>query len=233
MFCNIAPTFRIHCFPFFIFMNPSSTFKTLLVAALVGASSLAHAQAVGVPSAGNYVTKGEINPARLVAIPIDNEGSIYYEGVVKVDSLVKKQDIYRAVREWFVSNYVSGKDVLQLDDKEEGKMLGKGIHKYQFVNGINISEVALTFVLSIEARDGKYRYKMYKFIGENKNTSMLGGTNATRLSNIDYDKTLVDYKAGKRIGYNGKIVAGMDYEAVAIIAGLEKAVVKGKQKSDW
>ena len=214
-------------------MNPSSTFKTLLFAAMVGASSLAHAQAVGVPSGGNYVKKGEINPARLVAIPIDNEGSIYYEGVVKVDSLVKKQDIYRAVREWFVSNYVSGKDVLQLDDKEEGKMLGKGIHKYQFINGINISEVALTFVLSIEARDGKYRYRMYKFIGENKNTSLLGGANATNLSNIDYDKTLVDYKAGKRTGYNGKIVAGMDYEALAIIAGLEKAVVKGKQKSDW
>ena len=74
-------------------MNASSTFKTLLFAAMVGASSLAHAQAVGVPSGGNYVKKGEINPARLVAIPIDNEGSIYYEGVVKVDSLVKKQDI--------------------------------------------------------------------------------------------------------------------------------------------
>ena len=112
-------------------------------------------------------------------------------------------------------------------------MLGKGIHKYQLINGINISEVALTFVLSIEARDGKYRYRMYKFIGENKKTSMLGGTNATHLSNIDYDKSLVNYKAGKRTGYNEKIVAGMDYEALTIISGLEKAVVKGRQKSDW
>ena len=43
----------------------------------------------------------------------------------------------------------------------------------------------------------------------------------------------MDYKAGKRTGYNGKIVAGMDYEALAIIAGLEEAVVKGKQKSEW
>lgn len=89
----------------------------------------------------------------------------------------------RAVWEWFASNYVSGKDVPQLDDKEGGKIPGKGIYKCQFINGINIYEVALTFVLSVETRDGKFRYRMYKFIGENKNTSLLGGASHKLIQN--------------------------------------------------
>ncbi|WP_375416173.1 DUF4468 domain-containing protein [uncultured Hymenobacter sp.] len=183
--------------------------------------------------AGHYVKKGELDPARLAALPVDADGAIYYEGVIKVDSTISKQDIHQAVREWFVSNYVSGKDVLQVDDKDAGKILGKGIHKYQFVNGINISEVALTFVLSVETKDGKFRYRMYNFTGGNKNTSLLGGANATNTYAVNYNQCLTDYKAGKRTGYNGKIVAGMDYEAQQIISGLATSVKKGKQKSDW
>ena len=215
-------------------MMPSLLPKTLFIFGFLTCVSLAgQAQNPNRTGAGHYVKKGELDPARLAALPIDADGAIYYEGVVKVDSTISRQEIHQAVREWFVSNYVSGKDVLQVDDKEAGKILGKGIHRYQFINGINISEVALTFVLSVEAKDGKFRYKMYNFTGGNRNTSMLGGANATSTYAVNYNQCLADYKAGKRTGYNGKIVAGMDYETQRIIEGLEASVKKGKQKSDW
>jgi hypothetical protein len=161
------------------------------------------------------------------------EGVLYYEGVVDVSPESKQADLYRTGRTWFVDTYVDAKEVLQLDDKADGKMMGKGRYKYSFLNGINISAVTMRFTLALDVKDGKYRYRIYNFSGDNENTSLLGGANATNFYKLDYDQCLADYKAGKRTKYNLKVLQGMDAQVVGIVASLQKTMAKPAGKDDF
>ena len=116
--------------------------------------------------------------------------------------------------------------MLQLDDKAEGKMMGKGLYRYSFLNGINISQVAMRFTLALDVKDGKYRYRIYNFVGDNVNTSLLAsGPNATQLRVLDYNQCYADYKADKRTKYNLKVLQGMDTQVQGIVASLNKAML--------
>jgi|GEM_PF-2746504 len=160
------------------------------------------------------------------------EDKLYYEGVVDVTPTAKQLDLYRTGRTWFVDTYVDAKEVLQLDDKADGKMMGKGRYKYSFLNGINISQVLMRFTLALDVKDGKYRYRMYNFEGDNVNTSLLGGANATQLRILDYNQCYVDYKADKRAKYNLKVLQGMDAQVKTIVASLQKAMLASTSGKD-
>lgn len=163
--------------------------------------------------------------------PIKDD-KLYYEGVVDVAPTAKQLDLYRTGRTWFVDTYVDAKEVLQLDDKADGKMMGKGRYKYSFINGINVSQVLMRFTLALDVKDGKYRYRMYNFEGDNVNTSMLGGANATQLRILDYNQCYLDLKADKRAKYNLKILQGMDTQVKGIVASLQKAMMTSATGKD-
>lgn len=165
-----------------------------------------------------------------VEFPLQDD-KLYYEGVVEVNPTSKKADLYQIGRAWFVDTYVNAKDVLQLDDKAEGKMMGKGIYRYTFFNGLGVSQVIMHFTLALDIKDGKYRYRMYDFLGDNVNTDMLSGV--TEVRSLDYNKCYTDYKAGKRTKYNLKVLQGMDTQVKIIAASLEKAMQKSVKKDDF
>ena len=48
-------------------------------------------------------------------LPTEN-GVVIYTGVIQVDS-VDKSTLYTRAKKWFIDNYKSAKDVIQLDDK--------------------------------------------------------------------------------------------------------------------
>ena len=57
-------------------------------------------------------------------LPLVN-GEVVYTEVIKVDSLNAKE-LYNRAKKWIVLNYKSANDVIQLDDKEDGILIGKG-----------------------------------------------------------------------------------------------------------
>lgn len=58
--------------------------------------------------------------------PIDSiTGEIIYSGIVEVDS-INSQELYVRTHAWFTHSFGSAQNVIQLDDKETGKIIGKG-----------------------------------------------------------------------------------------------------------
>jgi hypothetical protein len=57
--------------------------------------------------------------------PIAANGEIIYSEKVDVDS-IKSTELYVRAHEWFAKTFKSAQSVIQLDDKEAGKILGKG-----------------------------------------------------------------------------------------------------------
>ncbi len=99
--------------------------------------------------------------------PVDEKGEIIYSEVVKVDSSNYKE-LYVRAHEWFADTFKSAKDVIQLDDKEAGKIVGKGNVEVSDNNNHN-SLVYLPwtgtvdFTVEIQTKDARYKYAFSKF----------------------------------------------------------------------
>lgn len=65
------------------------------------------------------------NPALSILPEVD--GVPKYTEVINLDSSISQAELYNRARVWFIENYKSAKNVLQLEDKEAGILVGKGI----------------------------------------------------------------------------------------------------------
>lgn len=194
-----------------------------------------------------YSVKGQINddstrtgdePVKVkldsVKIPVDADGHIVYEEVVKVDPTMKQLDLYKKSREWFVNTFVSSKAVIQLDDKAEGQIIGKGNADYSalFTNMVE-ETITCKFTVKIESKDGRYRYKIYDLTGSYDLPEKV----------VYYDNDYKSYLTGitPKINFTnrryykqnyGRLV-GIDKQMKEIIASLEKAMRAPSSSGDF
>ena len=98
------------------------------------------------------------------------EGQYEFTEVVQLDTGYKKDALYRNAKLFFANISKSSKDVLQYDDREEGKVIGKvnfQISGHQNILLSSFSETrTTTFTLEISCKEGKYRYRMFGFSSE-------------------------------------------------------------------
>src|ERR1700740_2673048 len=95
--------------------------------------------------------------------PIKDD-AIVYENVVNVDSTITKDLIYKSAKTWFVKTFKNAKYVIQSEDQQAGRIIGKGsieipadIHFNHAVGSI------CNFTIQIDVKDGKYRYRIFQF----------------------------------------------------------------------
>src|ERR1035437_2334407 len=82
-------------------------------------------------------------------LPIDSTTNlITYTEVVKADS--NKTELYSRAREWFAKTYKSSAKVIQMDDKESGKIVGKAVMQvYHKALGSNHKSGYINYTISI------------------------------------------------------------------------------------
>jgi hypothetical protein len=98
-------------------------------------------------------------------LPFDDETKrITYSEVVTVDSSTSKNELYSRGREWFAKAYKSSTDVLQMDDKESGKIVGKALMQvYHKALGSNYKSGYINYTISLYLKDGRYKYEITNF----------------------------------------------------------------------
>ena len=98
----------------------------------------------------------------------EKDGEVMYTEVINVDSAISKTELFNRAKVWFSTEYKSGKDVIQVEDKDAGMIVGKGIFKaplnFGFLVGTKIVNVSHTVKLLF--KDGKYRYEITGLSGE-------------------------------------------------------------------
>lgn len=92
--------------------------------------------------------------------PLDENGEIVYSEIVNVDSVSAKV-LYVRAHQWFANTFKSAQDVIQLDDKEAGIMIGKGF--FEAVSARNNLIVSVYFTVEIQTKDGRYKYVFSNF----------------------------------------------------------------------
>lgn len=89
---------------------------------------------------------------------------ISFEGIVTVDSSVDQKELYRRAREWYADAFKTSKEVLQVQDKETGELLGSGAFEYRnSFQGYTQTNGFITFKVKVITKDGRYRYEFTNF----------------------------------------------------------------------
>lgn len=90
--------------------------------------------------------------------PLDKHNAISRSIIYNIPGK-KANEIYVEVNNWFVHSFKSGKSVIQLNDKEEGIIIGKG-----YINALgsnmgfsNTSSAAAWIILRVDIKDEKMR----------------------------------------------------------------------------
>lgn len=97
-------------------------------------------------------------------LPIDKgSGLISYAEVVPVEG-VSQDELYSRIREYFVNTFKSADDVIQMDDKAGGKIIGKAFSDIVVYDGKVSEKRRLWYTLKVEMKDGRYRYELKDFL---------------------------------------------------------------------
>ncbi|WP_310393653.1 DUF4468 domain-containing protein [Hymenobacter sp.] len=161
-------------------------------------------------------------------LPIDPESKmVTYTGVVEVAGATQAQ-LYSRAYEWVVKSYKSAPDVLQMQDKESGKIILKG-NTHAYIRGRDAGLVNHTF--SIYLKEGKYKYEVTNF--NNVNPTPKGEFGFGRFENEKSSFTMPMMNGIIQKSYN-ILRRNTDTDIKAMLADLQAAMTgQSKDKSDF
>lgn len=97
--------------------------------------------------------------ADAAGLPVDPQTHlITYQGVVEVPG-VSKADLYTRANAWVANTYRSANAVIQMQDKEAGQLIVKGLTRVTVRSlGMNADAGVVRHTLTIYVKDGRYKY---------------------------------------------------------------------------
>jgi hypothetical protein len=80
-----------------------------------------------------------------------------YTDVIQIEGKNADQ-LYKSAKKWLAVNFNSSKDVIQMDDASEKKIIGKGT--FQVTEGKGLIQILNTVYLTfnLQFKDGRYKY---------------------------------------------------------------------------
>lgn len=80
-----------------------------------------------------------------------------------------KPELYIRARSWMANAFVSSKSVIEMEDKDAGRIIGKGIITFTTTyNLMYTAKHSVNFTITIDVKDGRYRCVMNDFNHEAK-----------------------------------------------------------------
>jgi len=119
----------------------------------------------------NFVYSQE---AQDIQLPTNKETNlIEFTELVTVDSSLTQNDLYTRAREWFALNFKSANNVIQMDDKNAGIIIGKG--NMSVTGGKYLADGKIDFTLKIQVKDGRFKYWFTDFVHSSYKAGYSGG----------------------------------------------------------
>lgn len=154
------------------------------------------------------------------------EASSTVTEVVQVDS-TKKDILYNRAILWCITNFNSTNEIIQLNDKENGKIMAKGIIEYipkLFSVPTNCTGY-FQFTFTVELKDNKYKYSFDNIRHESNKPGWSGGSfNNEKAECGSMNIPKVNWNKIKEQGFN-------DIKSLA--ESLKTAMKSSESNGDW
>lgn len=157
---------------------------------------------------------------------------VVYSDVVNVDS-AGKVELYERAKRFFVINYKSANDVIQLDDKENGEITGKGGFKVTYNQGIaGHQPTNVSHIISIAVKDGRYKYTIYNLRCNYYSSGTTIGTSYIKGYDVNNPMELYAFSKIKMLR---RYATDVNKEITEFITGMKLFMAKkgDAKKDDW
>jgi hypothetical protein len=164
---------------------------------------------------------------------LDNSGNVTFTRVIEVPG-VSKDDLYSRVLSYFTYNYNRGDDIVQIQDKEQGLIVGKGMYPEVHVGrSIAKTTVDVSHILRVDIKDGRLRAMIS--LTEYRNT-VVGNTGVPKVATypVSGRYPIVERDAQKTV--MSKAFYKSYLAAMESLDNLEKSVKEGNtgsESADW
>lgn len=165
---------------------------------------------------------------------VDDNKNVTIAKIIEIEGL-KKEDIYLRVLSYFTYNYSNGESVIQIQDKENGLIIGKGVYNNVHV-GISIitTEIDLSHIIRVDIKDGKARILITL---TEYNSKMIGGNTPPTYATIRVsDSYPINPEGWQSTVYTKALYKGTKM-AYASIDAIEKSIKDGNtnavENSGW
>lgn len=164
---------------------------------------------------------------------------ITYSQIIKVDSALSSNELYHRARAWFAETYRSAQDVIQMDDKENGKIIGKGNIRYtsKIFFGSEGTKGWIRYTISIHVKNGRYKYEVSDFYHEGNPLNSGGQLSFGLITNSIECPYKVGAMTGK--GWRNKVWDDIKETIEKSITSLTESIINSMGKSaknkdaDW
>jgi hypothetical protein len=168
-----------------------------------------------------------------LVFPVNEAGKIIYTEVIEMPNLTK-DILYTRAYEWFAKSFNDAKNVIQMQDKEAGRLIGKG--SFGDINvSINFGLVGVkgnvNFTISVYLKDGKYKYEITDFVHEGV-ANASNGMIPTNGGALESEKP----ECGRNYLPLGKwknIKEQTNERVLALIESLKKAMIVESVGNNW
>jgi len=153
----------------------------------------------------------------LPGIPLEN-GQVVYRQSYQVPDMARVE-IFRRARRWWVDNFVSAKDALQIQDETTGELVGKSLAVVTAPAPKKIDEIRslLNYTLAIDIFEGGYKVKVSDFSLQRS----LTGLTSER-------ETLQEYKRFPEKN-RLRVIESVDAHVKSVLASIHEYVLTQKQ----
>lgn len=159
--------------------------------------------------------------------------------IIQTDTSLKKDDLYRNAKLFFTNEFKSAKDVIQYDDRNEGKVVGKGdfhIEDYQtvFLNFFS-DKRNVNFTLEVYCKDGRYKYRIYGVNADCllKATGSSTSRDIVTTDNISLDGAYDKCSKGMTKKMDRRLFMATIYEIESTISDLKRGMTAKKSDDSF
>lgn len=166
---------------------------------------------------------------------LDDNGNVTFVKIVEVPDM-KKDEIYNRALSYFTYNYVSGKSVIQVQDKENGLIVGKGVYDDVHI-GISIitTYVDAWHILRVDVKEGRARVIITLTEYEKE---IVSGSTPPSYSTMKVANEYPINENGMQKTVMTKAFYKTYQKAMKTLEGVEKAIIEGNtsksiENSKW
>lgn len=166
---------------------------------------------------------------------LDDNGNVTVVKVIEAPEL-KKDEIFNRALNYFTYNYVSGKSVIQTQDKENGLIVGKGIYDNVHIGmSLITTYVDAWHILRVDVKDGRARVIVTLTEYEKK---IVGGNTPPSYSTMKVAQEYPINPKGRQKTVMTKAFYKAFQKANASLDAVEKAIKEGStskeiENSEW
>lgn len=161
---------------------------------------------------------------------LDDNGNVSYTRVIEVPEIKSIEEIYNRALNYFVYNYGSGKSVIQTQDKELGRIIGKGIYKDVHI-GLSLvtTYVDCWHIVRVDVKEGRARVIVTLIEYEKK---IDGGNTPPAYSSPKVEESFPINPKGHQKTVMGKAFYKSHLSAIATLDSIEKTLKEGNTSKE-